>query len=120
MASSADLQAIRKLGDRAPISVIVTYPETTDLAGLPVTFWMDFKDGTPKIAGAAATATDITPAGSTLKTVWRLTYPFTAADLDTKGAYRCVFKVEFASSQMRYYPRDDALIALTVSANPAV
>lgn len=113
------MNVTRKVGDREPISIKVTFPVTTDLTGLSVAFFMDAKDGTAKIAGASGTATDITPSGTTAKTVWRLSYAFDADDLDTTGAYKAEFEVDYGSGQKRYYPRGSDIIVVSVVAHPA-
>ena len=107
------MKAIRKLGDREPIRVTVTYPEAYNLAAVPIKFWM-----AEKILGQAGTATDITPAGSTAQTVWQLSYAPDADDFDTKGAYFAEFEADFGNGQKRYYPRDSDLI-VEVTDHPA-
>lgn len=115
----ADVLSItRKIGDRKPISVKVTYPTSYNLSGLPVAFWMDAKDGTAKVAGASGSATDITPSGQTVQTVWRLSYTPGANDLDAIGSYKAEFAVDFGAGIEHYYP-DESDIVVKVISHPA-
>lgn len=113
------LPTSRKVGDRDPISIVVTFPSTTDLTSLPVAFWMSTTADVPKITGSAATAVDITPVGATAKTMWRLSYAFAASDLDIAGTYKAEFSVDYGGGQKRYYPRGSSFIVIDVVRHPA-
>lgn len=119
----ANLKVTRKKNEREPIAIEVTFPVTTDLAGVPVKFYMSTKDwATKKIDGATATATDITPSGAgvTPKTKWRLRYEPDADDFNTAGAkYLAEFEVDFGADQKRYYPVGRDYIEIAVRAHPA-
>lgn len=111
-------QVVRKLGERKPLILDVTYPEATDLTGLPVLFYMGLKGQAPKIDGAIAQAADVSPAEAPL-TRWRLSYAFDADDLDTAGKYLSEFEVDFGAGQKRYYPPGSEFVEVKVIAHPA-
>ena len=85
-------------GERRTFEVEHDFEESIDLAALPagaVKFFSRRLDGTVGINGQTATFVDVTPAEKPLKSVWRLSYKPSAAEVAEMGEYRAVFRVDF-------------------------
>lgn len=104
------LDITRKRGNREPITIEVTYPEATELASVPILFWMKTTGlGSTKVEGESASAVDVS---SGEKTAWQLTYQPAAVDVDTPGEYLCEFEAQFAGDQTRWYPPGSDFVRL--------
>lgn len=113
------LKVIRKFGERRPVQLRVTYPDSYDLSAAAVYFWLDDPDGTPKVERADAEATDITPDTAVAQTVWLLSYTFDEDDLAELGAHGGEFEIDFGGGFSEFYPIGKDKLVVTVVEHPA-